>query len=79
MLVINPSECIDCGVCVPECPIDAIVPDTVEGMEKWVELNAEYSKQWPNIRLQKEAPEDADEWAKVPDKYPKYFSPNKGG
>lgn len=78
MLVINPEECIDCGVCVPECPIDAIQPDTVENMENWVELNAKYSKEWPNIRMQKAPPEDADEWAKVTDKYPKYFSPNKG-
>ena len=78
MLVINPEECIDCGVCQPECPIDAIVPDTNPGMEKWVELNATYSKLWPNITVKKEAPEDADDWASVPHNYPEHFSPNKG-
>jgi ferredoxin len=43
MLVINPSECIDCGVCEPECPAEAILPDTESGQEKWLELNATYS------------------------------------
>ena len=37
MLVIKPDECIDCGVCEPECPIDAIIPDTENGNEKWLE------------------------------------------
>ena len=40
MLVINPSECIDCGVCEPECPAEAILPDTEGGLEQWLELNA---------------------------------------
>ena len=35
MLVINPSECIDCGVCEPECPAEAILPDTEDNLEKW--------------------------------------------
>jgi ferredoxin len=39
MLVINPSECIDCGVCEPECPAEAILPDTESGLEQWLELN----------------------------------------
>ena len=39
MLVIHPDECIDCGVCEPECPADAIRPDTEPDMEKWVEFN----------------------------------------
>ena len=43
MLVINPDECIDCGVCEPECPVEAILPDTEEEAEKWLELNREYS------------------------------------
>ena len=51
MLVIHPDECIDCGVCVPECPVDAIKPDTEPGLEKWLRLNAEYAKVWPNITL----------------------------
>jgi ferredoxin len=49
MLVIHPDECIDCGVCEPECPVDAIKPDTEPGLEKWLSLNAEYAKIWPNI------------------------------
>ena len=43
MLVIHPDECIDCGVCVPECPVDAIKPDTESGLEKWLSLNAKYA------------------------------------
>ena len=42
MLVIHPDECIDCGVCEPECPVEAIKPDTEPGLEKWLQLNAEY-------------------------------------
>ena len=44
MLVIDPDECIDCGACLPECPIDAIHQDTEEGMDKWIEVNQKYSK-----------------------------------
>ena len=53
MLVIHPDECIDCGVCEPECPFDAIKPDTEPGLEKWLSLNAEYAKIWPNITIKK--------------------------
>ena len=49
MLVIKPDECIDCGVCEPECPVDAIKADTEEGAEKWLEINKKYSEIWPNI------------------------------
>ena len=49
MLVINPNECIDCGVCEPECPAEAILPDTESGLEKWLELNTTFSAQWPNV------------------------------
>src|SRR5437870_259512 len=78
MLVINPEQCIDCGVCQPECPINAISPDTVEGIEPWVELNAQYAKEWPNIIHPKFPPKDADEWAAVSHKYPEHFSPEPG-
>ena len=44
MVVINPNECIDCGVCEPECPAEAILPDTEGGLEKWLELNADTHK-----------------------------------
>jgi len=60
MLVINPDECIDCGVCEPECPIEAIIPDTDERAEKWIDLNMEYSEKWPNITIQKEAMPEAE-------------------
>ena len=56
MLVINPDECIDCGVCEPECPIDAIVADTDENLkdkEKWLLLNKKFSAIWPNISKKK--------------------------
>ena len=50
-LVINPDECIDCAVCVPECPIDAIVADNelTVGQKMFLDLNAELSKSWPRI------------------------------
>ena len=54
MLVIHPDECIDCGVCEPECPVDAIKPDTEPGLEKWLELNRQYSETWPNITAKKD-------------------------
>ena len=62
MLVIHPDECIDCGVCEPECPVDAIKPDTEPGLEKWLEVNTAYAKSWPNITQKKEAPTDAKEF-----------------
>jgi ferredoxin len=77
MLVIHPDECIDCGVCVPECPVDAIKPDTDPGLEKWLSLNAEYAKIWPNIKVKKALPPDSKEWEGKPDKL-QYFSPNPG-
>ncbi|HOP21745.1 MAG TPA: ferredoxin family protein [Gammaproteobacteria bacterium] len=69
-LVIDPEECIDCTLCEPECPIEAIYPedDLPEGQEHFLELNAELSEKWPVITHMKDAPEDADEWAEVLDK-----------
>ena len=78
MLVIHPDECIDCGVCEPECPADAIKPDTEPGLEKWLEVNTEYASKWPNITAKKEAPEDAKSFDGVPDKFEKFFSPEPG-
>src|SRR3984893_18458379 len=77
MLVIHPDECIDCGVCEPECPVDAIKPDTEPGLEKWLSLNAEYAKVWPNITVKKTPPPDSKEWEGKPDKL-QYFLPNPG-
>src|SRR5712672_3543993 len=73
MLVIHPDECIDCGVCVPECPVDAIKPDTEPGLEKWLSLNAEYAKIWSNITVKKAPPPDSKEWEGKPNKL-QYFS-----
>jgi ferredoxin len=78
MLVIHPDECIDCGVCEPECPADAILPDSEGGMEKWLEINREYATQWPNITRKGEAPADADSWKDVPDKFANHFSAKPG-
>ena len=78
MLVIHPDECIDCGVCVPECPVDAIKADTESGLEKWLELNAEYASRWPNITINRDAPADADEFVGVKEKYQKFFSDKPG-
>ena len=77
MLVIHPDECIDCGVCEPECPVDAIKPDTVPGLEKWLALNAEYAKIWPNITIKRERPAAWKEWEGKPGKEA-YFSPKPG-
>ena len=70
MLVIDPEECIDCTLCEPECPVDAIVSedDIPEGQEKLLELNAELSQQWPVISQAKDPPEDADDWKEVENK-----------
>ena len=77
MLVIHPDECIDCGVCEPECPIDAIKPDTEPGLEKWLEINTQYAEIWPNITVKREPPPDAKEWEGKPDKA-SLLSPNPG-
>jgi ferredoxin len=78
MLVINPNECIDCGVCEPECPAEAIVPDTEVGQERWLEINAQFSAEWPNITRKREQPADADEHKGEAGKYEKYFSADPG-
>ncbi|MDP2621982.1 MAG: ferredoxin family protein [Hyphomicrobiales bacterium] len=78
MLVIHPDECIDCGVCEPECPAEAIKPDTEPDLEKWLKLNAELSEKWPNITAKKEQPEDAEEHDGEEGKFDKYFSKEPG-
>jgi ferredoxin len=60
-LVIHPDECIDCGVCEPECPAEAIKPDTEPGLEKWLTLNVEMAKIWPNITVKRDPLPDAKE------------------
>jgi ferredoxin len=78
MLVIHPDECIDCGVCEPECPPEAIIPDSDAAADDWLELNKEYSEAWPNINRKGESPADADAHRGEADKYKKYFSDKPG-
>lgn len=70
MLVIDPEECIDCTLCEPECPIEAIVSDEdiPEEMQEFIAINAELSKKWSVINEMKPAPDDADEWKDKPGK-----------
>lgn len=70
-LAINPDECIDCAVCVPECPVEAIVADsdaTTRDLEFWADVNNRMSRTWPNISKQKSPLPDADTWKNVLDK-----------
>ncbi|MFT8718135.1 ferredoxin FdxA [Acetobacter sp.] len=67
-LVINPDECIDCGVCEPECPAEAIFPDSDDRATAWAEINAKYSAVWPNITRKGTQPADAEEWKDKPNK-----------
>ncbi|MBB4124420.1 ferredoxin FdxA [Martelella radicis] len=78
-LVIHPDECIDCGVCEPECPVEAIVPD-VDGpdLDFWIELNRKYAEVWPNIIAKGTPPENAKEMEGVPNKFRDLFSEKPG-
>jgi ferredoxin len=67
-LVINPDECIDCGVCEPECPAEAIVPDSDDLADKWLPINAKYAEIWPNITMKGKGPADQDSWKGKPGK-----------
>ena len=69
-LVIDPEECIDCSLCEPECPVDAIYAedDLPEGQETFLQLNTELSQHWPVITEMKSPPDDADDWREVKDK-----------
>ena len=70
MLVIDPDECIDCGLCIPECPVQAIVPqeEFTEQQREFLALNRDLARHWPAITEAKLPLPDADTWAKVPDK-----------
>lgn len=69
-LAINPDECIDCGVCVPECPVEAIIPDNNvdTDVKFWYDLNKELARQWPNINKKKDPLPEATAWDGVPGK-----------
>ena len=70
MLVIDPDECIDCAVCIPECPVDAIYAeeDLPDEQKQFTAINAELSKAWPTITDAKEPAADADAWKEVKNK-----------
>ncbi|KUP91308.1 ferredoxin FdxA [Tritonibacter horizontis] len=76
MLVIDPEECIDCGVCEPECPADAIRADTEEGMEPWIAFNEKYAKIWPVITEAKDPLPEADDMDGQANKLETHFSEN---
>ncbi len=69
-LVIDPEECIDCTLCEPECPVDAILSedDLRDDQQHFLDLNAELSREWPVIAEKKDAPPDAEEWESVEEK-----------
>ena len=69
-LVIHPDECIDCALCEPECPVDAIYSEDElpADQQAFLELNMELAEVWPNITEMKEALPDAEEWNGKPDK-----------
>ena len=69
-LAIDPDECIDCTLCVAECPVEAIYAedDVPENQRAFIALNAELARAWKPLLESKDAHADADEWAKVKDK-----------
>lgn len=69
-LVINPDECIDCGVCIPECPVNAIIAEEheIENYQFWYDLNLRLSKKWTNITKKKDALPEAVEYKDKPNK-----------
>ena len=70
MLVIDPDECIDCTLCEPECPVDAILSEDelLDEQKQFLDINAQLSLKWPVISEMKDPPEDADDWRDVKDK-----------
>jgi ferredoxin len=74
MLVIDPGVCIHCGVCVPECPAEAIERDDEPGVEKWLLLNSEHARLWPVIARKGQPPSDAKLWDQEPNKFDRFFS-----
>ena len=70
MLVIDPEECIDCALCEPECPVEAICAedDLPDSQQEFLELNRKLSEKWPSIMVQKDPPADAKDWDTVKNK-----------
>ena len=73
MLVIDPEGCIDCGVCVPECPAEAISPESANLIE-WIEINRKYAKEWQVITKRKEQMPQAKDFDGLKDKFKKFFN-----
>ena len=69
-LVIHPEECIDCALCEPECPVDAIFSEDElpEDQIDFIEINAELSEIWPNITEEKDQLPEANDYADIKDK-----------
>jgi ferredoxin len=69
-LVIDPDECIDCAVCVPECPVNAIYAedDVPSDQQAFIALNTELSRSWKSITKSKGSLPDAEEWKDVKNK-----------
>ena len=78
MLVIHPDECIDCGVCEPECPPEATLPDSEPGAEAWLKLNAPLSEVWPNITQRRDPLNEADAMQDKKDKFETFFTEAPG-
>nr|WP_249788541.1 ferredoxin family protein [Bradyrhizobium sp. G127] len=76
MLVISQDDCIDCGVCVPECPEQAIKADSQRDAGAWIDFNAKYARLWPTIEERQEPPADAAEWAGKDKKFVRFFGTN---
>jgi ferredoxin len=80
-LAINPEECIDCGVCEPESPLEAIkdaTDESVKDMEKTLLINKKFSAIWPNISKKKEPMAEHKKFREIKDKYDKHFSEKPG-
>ena len=75
-LLIKLTFCSFLTDCVEVCPVDAIVPDTAEGNEKWMEINTKYSEIWPNINEKKDPPKDHKKYENEENKFEKYFKEN---
>lgn len=73
MLVISPLECIHCGACEPECPAEAILPDTAPEAVEWIDHNRLYAERWPVAVNRFDPPEDAERWIGVTGKFSAFF------
>ena len=70
MLVINPEECIDCNLCINDCPVDAIYAedDVPDDQKEFIDINAKMSQIWPVLSTKEDPPSDADYWSKIKSK-----------